>query len=213
MDSNSAKWGYWGAGCLLDIVVFFVALAVLDINSGASFLLYMIMLALPMAVVRHFLFSDATPRWQRICLGPAGALACLALAAYFPLDIPSDSEDPAEGQESVEAPVQANGGGESAAPKETVEEVLAELDSLVGLEGVKEEVRRIVNIAKVNEARRAQGLKVPPMTYHMVFTGNPGTGKTTVARIVARAFRALGIAKGGQLVETDRSGLVGRYAG
>ena len=213
MDSNSAKWGYWGAGCLLDVVVFFVALAVLDINSGASFLLYMIMLALPMAVVRHFLFSDATPRWQRICLGPAGALACLALAAYFPLDIPSDSEDPAEGQESVEAPVQANGGGESAAPKETVEEVLAELDSLVGLEGVKEEVRRIVNLAKVNEARRAQGLKVPPMTYHMVFTGNPGTGKTTVARIVARAFRALGIAKGGQLVETDRSGLVGRYAG
>ena len=94
-----------------------------------------------------------------------------------------------------------------------MEEVLAELDSLVGLEEVKSEVRKIVNLAKVNEARRAQGLKVPPMTYHMVFTGNPGTGKTTVARIVARAFRALGIAKTGQLVETDRSGLVGRYEG
>ncbi len=99
------------------------------------------------------------------------------------------------------------------APRQSVEEVLAELDDLVGLEEVKAEVRKIVNLAKGNEARRAQGLKVPPMTYHMVFTGNPGTGKTTVARIVARAFAALGIAKKGQLVETDRSGLVGRYAG
>lgn len=98
-------------------------------------------------------------------------------------------------------------------PPEKIEDVLAELDGLVGLEGVKAEVRRIVNLVKVNEARRRQGLKVPPMTYHMVFTGNPGTGKTTVARIVARAFRSLGIAKRGQLVEVDRSGLVGRYAG
>ena len=84
--------------------------------------------------------------------------------------------------------------------RESVDDVLAELDALVGLEEVKAEVRKIVNLAKVNEARRAQGLKVPPMTYHMVFTGNPGTGKTTVARIVARAFAALGIAKKGHLV-------------
>ena len=211
MDKNSANWGYWGAGCLLDIVVFVVAFALLDADAGVSFLLYMLMLAIPMALVRFFLFSDTTPRWLRVCLGPIGAIAGIVLAATVPLDLSSDEEPNPEPSENVE--VSTGDSGESAAPKESVEDVLAELDSLVGLEGVKAEVKRIVNLAKVNEARRAQGLKVPPMTYHMVFTGNPGTGKTTVARIVARAFRALGIAKGGQLVETDRSGLVGRYAG
>ena len=211
MDKNSANWGYWGAGCLLDIVVFVVAVALLDTDAGVSFLLYMLLLAIPMALVRFFLFSDTTPRWLRVCLGPIGAIACIVLAATVPLDLSSDEEPNPEPSENVE--VSTGDSGESAASKESVEDVLAELDSLVGLEGVKAEVKRIVNLAKVNEARRAQGLKVPPMTYHMVFTGNPGTGKTTVARIVARAFRALGIAKGGQLVETDRSGLVGRYAG
>ena len=211
MDKNFANWGCWGAGCLLDIVVFVVAVALLDADAGVSFLLYMLLLAIPMALVRFFLFSDTTPRWLRVCLGPIGAIACIVLAATVPLDLSSDEDPNPEPSEKVEAP--KGDGGESAASKESVEDVLAELDSLVGLEGVKAEVKRIVNLAKVNEARRAQGLKVPPMTYHMVFTGNPGTGKTTVARIVARAFRALGIAKGGQLVETDRSGLVGRYAG
>ena len=211
MDKNSANWGYWGAGCLLDIVVFVVAVALLDADAGVSLLIYMLLLAIPMALVRFFLFSDTTPRWLRVCLGPIGAIACIVLAATVPLDLSSDEEPNPEPSENVE--VSTGDSGESAAPKESVEDVLAELDSLVGLEGVKAEVKRIVNLAKVNEARRAQGLKVPPMTYHMVFTGNPGTGKTTVARIVARAFRALGIAKGGQLVETDRSGLVGRYAG
>ena len=210
-SANSANWRCWGTGCLLDVVVFLVAVVLLDTNAGASFLMYMMMLAIPMALLRFFLFSDTTPRWLRVCLGPIGAIACLVLAAIVPLDLSSDEKPNSEPGKKAE--VQKGVGGESAAPKESVEEVLAELDSLVGLEGVKAEVKRIVNLAKVNEARRAQGLKVPPMTYHMVFTGNPGTGKTTVARIVARAFRALGIAKGGQLVETDRSGLVGRYAG
>ena len=211
MENTSEKWACWGFGCLVDFAIFIAAVVLLDTDAGVSFLLYMLMLAIPMAVVRFFLFSDATPRWLRVCLGPLGAIACLVLAATVPLDLSSDEETNPESSQTAEAP--KGNGGESAAPKESVEDVLAELDSLVGLEGVKAEVKRIVNLAKVNEARRAQGLKVPPMTYHMVFTGNPGTGKTTVARIVARAFRALGIAKGGQLVETDRSGLVGRYAG
>ena len=211
MEKTSEKWACWGFGCFVDFAIFIAAVVLLDTDAGVSFLLYMLMLAIPMAVVRFFLFSDATPRWLRVCLGPLGAIACLVLAATVPLDLSSDEETNPEPSQTAEAP--KGNGGESAAPKESVEDVLAELDSLVGLEGVKAEVKRIVNLAKVNEARRAQGLKVPPMTYHMVFTGNPGTGKTTVARIVARAFRALGIAKGGQLVETDRSGLVGRYAG
>ena len=212
MDKRVANLGYWGGGCLLDVVVFVVAVASLDADAGVSFIIYMLILAIPMAVLRHFLFTDATPRWLRVCLGPIGAIACVALAAAAPLPLSSDVDVnvPEQGQ-GTETPKGER--GESAAPKESVEDVLAELDSLVGLEGVKAEVKRIVNLAKVNEARREQGLKAPQMTYHMVFTGNPGTGKTTVARIVARAFRALGIANGGQLVETDRSGLVGRYAG
>ena len=211
MEKTSEKLACWGFGCLVDFAIFIAAVVILDTDAGVSFLLYMLMLAIPMALVRFFLFSDTTPAWLRVCLGPIGAIACLVLAATVPLDLSSDEEtDPEPSQNEVAT---KGNGGEFAAPKESVEDVLAELDSLVGLEGVKAEVKRIVNLAKVNEARRAQGLKVPPMTYHMVFTGNPGTGKTTVARIVARAFRALGIAKGGQLVETDRSGLVGRYAG
>ena len=182
METTSEKWACWGFGCLVDFAIFIAAVALLDTNAGASFLLYMLMLAIPMAVVRFFFFSDATPRWLRVSLGPIGAIACLVLAATAPLDLSSDGQSDPEPSQKAEA------------PKESVEDVLAELDSLVGLEGVKAEVKRIVNLAKVNEARRAQGLKVPPMTYHMVFTGNPGTGKTTVARIVARAFRALGIA-------------------
>ena len=211
MEKTSEKLACWGFGCLVDFAIFIAAVVILDTDGGVSFLLYMLMLAIPMALVRFFFFSDTTPRWLRVCLGPIGAIACIVLAATVPLDLSSDEEPNPEPSENVE--VSTGDSGESAAPKESVEDVLAELDSLVGLEGVKAEVKRIVNLAKVNEARRAQGLKVPPMTYHMVFTGNPGTGKTTVARIVARAFRALGIAKGGQLVETDRSGLVGRYAG
>ena len=89
---------------------------------------------------------------------------------------------------------------------------LAELDGLVGLEGVKAEVHKLTNLVKVNQARKAQGLKVPPMSYHMVFTGNPGTGKTTVARLLGRIYHALGITDG-TFVETDRSGLVGQYTG
>ena len=96
--------------------------------------------------------------------------------------------------------------------EEELKKALDELDALVGLEGVKAEVHRLSNLVKVNEARRAQGLKVPEMSYHMVFTGNPGTGKTTVARLLGRIYRALGITDG-TFVETDRSGLVGQYAG
>ncbi len=94
-----------------------------------------------------------------------------------------------------------------------LKKALEDLDSLVGLEGVKAEVKRIMNKEKVDAARRAQGLPVAPRSLHMIFTGNPGTGKTTVARIVARIFRALGVVEKGQLVETDRSGLVGGYMG
>lgn len=95
----------------------------------------------------------------------------------------------------------------------TVEAALAELNELIGLKEVKAEVEKFVKIVQVNRLREEQGLKIPKISYHMVFTGNPGTGKTTVARIMAKIYHALGIVKKGHLVETDRGGLIAEYVG
>lgn len=96
---------------------------------------------------------------------------------------------------------------------ESIEDILQELDSLIGLGGVKQEIKTLINFIKVQKAREASGLKSSSISYHIVFTGNPGTGKTTVARIVAKIYKALGILAQGQLVETDRSGLIAEYVG
>ena len=88
-----------------------------------------------------------------------------------------------------------------------------ELDELIGLGKVKDEVRSLANFVKIQKQREAQGLKIPKMSYHLVFTGSPGTGKTTVARIVARIYKDLGVLKKGHTVETDRGGLVSGYMG
>ena len=95
----------------------------------------------------------------------------------------------------------------------TVDAALAELNQLIGLKEVKAEVEKFVKIVQINKLREEQGLKVPKISYHMVFTGNPGTGKTTVARIMAKIYHALGIVKKGHLVETDRGGLIAEYVG
>lgn len=103
---------------------------------------------------------------------------------------------------------------QSATVTEAVEgDPYEELNSLIGLASVKEEVTSLANFIKIQKQRQAQGLKISPMSYHCVFTGSPGTGKTTVARILARIYKDLGVVKRGHLVETDRSGLIAEYQG
>ena len=98
-------------------------------------------------------------------------------------------------------------------PARPIEELLSELNAMIGLQEVKTQVRLVTNLIRVQQMRRQHNLPVPDASHHLVFTGNPGTGKTTVARLVAQIYRTLGVVTRGQLIESGRSDLIAGFMG
>ncbi|HEY2984507.1 MAG TPA: AAA family ATPase [Jatrophihabitantaceae bacterium] len=145
-------------------------------------------------------------------LQSVGTASVIAAAQQLPDRATSGSVRQPDVAQSVEKLAAADA-APPAPPAKTLDELLAELDELIGLDDVKTEVRHQAEVLRVAKLRTAKKLREPAITRHLVFVGNPGTGKTTVARLVSGIYRALGVLDKGQLVESDRSSLVAGYVG
>ncbi len=121
--------------------------------------------------------------------------------------LPVTASGPSPAREVDPAPAEAD------PPPRPIDELLHELDELIGLEGVKHEVKLVTSLLRVQRIRAERGLPVADQSRHLIFTGNPGTGKTTVARLLAQIYRTLGVVERGHLVETGRAGLVAGFVG
>ena len=128
-------------------------------------------------------------------------------------DIPRTAASGAPSTPTTDGATTATAPAVPLAPPRPVEELFAELDALIGLAPVKAEVKLVANLIAVQKLRQSRKLPVAETSRHLVFTGNPGTGKTTVARLLAQLYRSLGVVTKGHLVETDRTGMVAGYVG
>ncbi|MBO4631012.1 MAG: AAA family ATPase, partial [Lentisphaeria bacterium] len=222
-----------GIGCGLFFLLSMIIAVALPENTGVGIIAYAIMISIPVFLISFFIKQFDRFKW---IIWAAIWIVSILLGCLVPLKnaVQDKKEQPktpaaesagkkpeAKADKPRKVKPQSSPGtvtGEPAAkpakhPKRTLQEALAELDGMIGLKEVKAEIHKLVDYTKIVQARKQQGLKIPSLSYHCVFTGNPGTGKTTVARILGDIYRELGILKSGHLVETDRSGMVGRYVG